>query len=475
VSSIETLFAGVTDAVNVGVAGFAGPLAARGVRVTQLDWRPPAGGDEVLGLKLAGLVDHPLVEAANHEAVARMLDARALWVDVRTAGEVLPALAEERLLLHAGPPIAWEDMCGPMRAGVVGAALLEGWAPDPEAAERLAAGGDIRFAPCHHHDAVGPMAGIISASMPVIVVEDPASGKRAYSNLNEGAGRCLRYGALGDDVMARLRWMNDRLGPSLRAALHALDEPVDLKALTAQALQMGDECHSRNVAASSLLTRLIAPALARHESLGGVEVLEFLRTNDYWFLNFSMAASKLCTTAGHGVEASTIVTAFARNGVRVGIRVSGTSDSWFTAPAAEVDGLYFPGFGPQDANPDIGDSAIAETYGLGGFSLAAAPAIVGFVGGTAADAIRASEEMATITAARHREYRLPALGFAGSPLGIDVRKVLDTGTEPLITTGIAHREPGIGQIGAGLTRAPMACFLQALHAFEAPAAEAARA
>jgi hypothetical protein len=337
----------------------------------------------------------------------------------------------------------------------------------------MAAAGEIAFDPCHHHDAVGPMAGIISASMPLIVAEDPATGARAYSNLNEGAGRCLRYGALGDDVMDRLRWMNERLGPSLRAALRDLDEPIDLKSVTAQALQMGDECHSRNVASSALLTRALAPALARHVDLGGGEALDFLRTNDYWFLNFSMVASKLGTMAGHGIEDSTVVTTFARNGVTVGIRVSGLGDAWFTAPAAKIEGLYFAGYGPEDANPDIGDSAIAETYGLGGFALAAAPAIVGFVGGTTAEAIRASEDMATITVGRHREYQLPVLGFAGSPVGIDVRKVLDTGLEPVITTGIAHREPGIGQIGAGLTHAPMACFTAALDAFAEPLARAA--
>jgi uncharacterized protein DUF1116 len=459
--------------VNVGVESFAAPPAAHGADVVNLDWRPPAEGDDAVGLRLARLVADPRIEAANAEALERMLAVRPHWVDVARAGDVLPELDERRLLLHAGPPIAYEDMCGPMRAGVVGAALLEGWADSPEAAERMAGAGEIAFSPCHHHDAVGPMAGIISASMPLIVAEDPATGARAYTNLNEGAGRALRYGALGDDVMERLRWMNERLGPSLRAALRDLDEPIDLKSVTAQALQMGDECHSRNVAASALLTRLLAPALARHADIGGVEALDFLRTNDYWFLNFSMVASKLGTMAGHGIAHATVVTTFARNGVTVGIRVSGLGEAWFTAPAAPIDGLYFAGYGPEDANPDIGDSAITETYGLGGFALAAAPAIVGFVGGTTAEAIRASEDMATITVGRHREYQLPALGFAGSPVGIDVGRVVDTGLEPVITTGIAHREPGIGQIGAGLTRAPMACFTAALDAFAPALAEAA--
>ena len=472
-TALGGLLEGTPDIVNVGVESFAAPPAAHGANVVSLDWRPPADGDDGLGARLARLIADETVEAANAEALERMLAVRPHWVDVARAGEVLPELDDARLLLHAGPPIAWEDMCGPMRAGVVGAALLEGWADSPEAAERMAGAGEIAFSPCHHHDAVGPMGGIISASMPLIVAEDPSTGRRAYCNLNEGAGRCLRYGALGDDVMERLRWMNERLGPSLRAALRDLDEPIDLKSITAQALQMGDECHSRNVASSALLTRALAPALARHADLGGVEALDFLRTNDYWFLNFSMVASKLGTMAGHGIEHSTVVTTFARNGVTVGIRVSGLGDAWFTAPAAAIDGLYFAGYGPEDANPDIGDSAITETYGLGGFALAAAPAIVGFVGGTAAEAIRTSEDMATITVGRHREYQLPVLGFAGSPVGIDVLRVLDTGLEPVVTTGIAHREPGIGQIGAGLTHAPMACFAAALDAFAPPLAEVA--
>jgi hypothetical protein len=472
-TALGGLLEGTPALVNIGVESFAAPPAAHGAAVVNLDWRPPADGDDALGLRLARLVADPDIEAANAEALERILAVRPHWVDIARAGDVLPALDEQRLLLHAGPPIAYEDMCGPMRAGVVGAALLEGWADSPEAAEAMAGAGEIAFAPCHHHDAVGPMAGIISASMPLIVAEDPATGARAYSNLNEGAGRCLRYGALGDDVMERLRWMNERLGPSLRAALCDLDEPIDLKSITAQALQMGDECHSRNVASSALLTRALAPALARHADIGGIEALDFLRTNDYWFLNFSMVASKLGTMAGHGVEGSTVVTTFARNGVNVGIRVSGLGDAWFTAPAATIDGLYFAGYGPEDANPDIGDSAIAETYGLGGFALAAAPAIVGFVGGTTAEAIRASEDMATITVGRHREYQLPVLGFTGSPVGIDVLKVVDSGLEPIITTGIAHREPGIGQIGAGLTHAPMACFTAALDALAPPLAEAA--
>ncbi|MEV0321096.1 DUF1116 domain-containing protein [Streptomyces sp. NPDC050658] len=465
-----TLLTAPPRIVAVGVDAFAEPARAAGASVYGVDWRPPAAGDVALGGKLARLTGHPAIETANARVLESVLAVQPLLVDVAPAAELIPELAAERLLLHAGPPIAYDRMCGPMRAAVTGAALLEGWAATPEEAERQAAAGEIRFEPCHHHDAVGPMAGIISRSMPLLVVEDAGSGRRAYSNLNEGQGRCLRYGALGEDVMARLRWMGERLGPSLRAAIRARDEPVNLRTVTAQALQMGDECHSRNTAASALLTRELAAGLAEFAGLGGIEALDFLSGNNYWFLNFSMAASKLAMNAGHGVAHSTVVTAFARNGVDVGIRVSGLGDTWFRAPAACVDGLYFAGYGPDDANPDIGDSAIAEVHGLGGFAIAAAPAIVGFVGGTPERARRISREMAALTVGRHRDYQLPGLDFVGSPVGIDVRKVVDTGVEPVVTTGISHREPGVGQIGAGLTVAPMGCFTDALEAFAEPPA-----
>lgn len=297
-NSPSQLLGGLSGAVNVGLESFAETLRSAGATVTHVEWRPPAQGDPATGRKIALLTGDPAVEGANATAVERMLAARPMLTDVRPASEVLPELHGERVLLHAGPPIEWERMSGPMRAAVTGAALLEGWAATPQEAEDLADRGGIQFSPCHHHRAVGPMAGIISATMPVMVIEDASTGQRAYSNLNEGQGRCLRYGALGSDVLDRLAWMRDRLGPSLAAALHTLGEPVDLAAIIAQALQMGDECHSRNVAASALLVRQLAPALARHEQFGGIEALEFLSANNYWFLNFSMAASKLAADAG---------------------------------------------------------------------------------------------------------------------------------------------------------------------------------
>lgn len=455
--------------VNVGLASFSEPLREQGIAVEDLEWRPPAGGDQRRGRRLAELTADPRVEQANSEAIARVLAAQPLLVAFLPAAEAMPALAGDRILLHAGPPIAWEAMCGPMRGAALGAVVLEGWAPDLDAAQALLDAGGVSFAPCHHLGAVGPMAGVISPSMPVAVVEDRVSGERAYSNLNEGLGKVLRFGANDAGVLQRLRWMGEVMAPALDRALQRLTEPIDLKALTAQALQMGDECHNRNVAATSLLTRRLAPAIAAEGTADSVSVLQALRDNDHFFLNLSMAACKLATAAGHDQAGSTLVTAMARNGVEFGLRVSGCGDAWFTAPVDVPDGLYFPGYGPEDANPDLGDSAITETAGIGGFAMAAAPAIVGFVGGTAEQAVGYTREMETITLARNRDYQIPALGFAGTPVGIDLRAVLDTSVCPIINTGIAHRRAGVGQIGAGIARAPMACFAAALDALEVSA------
>jgi hypothetical protein len=463
------IFPGGIRALNVGLAEFVAPARAHGATVLPLAWRPPADGDRELGLLLARLEDDPddaigaRVRAANMIAVERILGARPVLVDIRRAGEVMSGLGE-RTILHAGPPTAWSRMCGPVRGAVVGAILYEGWARTREDAARVAEDGAITFEPCHHLGAVGPMAGVISPSMPVVVVENTRGGNRAFSTLNEGLGKVLRFGAYGGDVLERLHWMADVLAPALARALRE-SGPVDLKNVTAQALQMGDECHNRNVASTALLTRILAPALARRASPEiAAAVLSFLEGNNHFFLNLSMAACKATMDAAHGIADSTVVTAIARNGVEVGIRTSGTGDAWFTAPAVVPEGLYFPGYGPADANPDLGDSAITETTGLGAFAMAAAPAIVRFVGGTPDDALGYTRQMYGITLARNPDFGIPALAFAGTPTAIDVRRVVETGIAPVINTGIAHREAGVGQIGAGVVRAPLACFTSALRA-----------
>jgi len=452
------------EVVNVGIASFADAIARFGAGVTQVDWAPPGQGDRAAASAVARLTRHPQVEAANQKAFDAYAAAQPVLEGVGVAREHLPGIGE-RMILHAGPPIEWARMCGPMQGAIVGAILLEGWADDLDAARGLAASGGVRFAPCHHHDAVGPMAGIISPSMPVWIVRNAAGGNRAFSNLNEGIGKVLRFGAYSPEVLTRLRWLRDTLAPTVAAGLKVLG-PVELKPLIAQALHMGDEVHNRNVAASGLLLKRLAPALARSGApLADVAaVLEFIAGTDHFFLNFSMAACKAMLDAARGVAGASMVTAMCRNGVEFGIRVSGTGDAWFTAPAPVVDGLYFPGYSKADAAGDLGDSAITETAGLGGFAMAAAPAIVKFVGGTPEDAVANTLAMRHIALGRNSAFTLPALNFGGTPAGIDIRRVVDTGILPVINTGIAHRDAGVGQIGAGVTRAPMACFRQAVSA-----------
>jgi hypothetical protein len=450
--------------INVGLGQFAETIAANGGNATRIDWQPPAAGERQVGMALARLTNHPAIEDANRKAFAAFLASTPVLRGVGVARRDLPGMGE-RMILHAGPPIDWARMCGPMQGAIIGAILYEGWANSGEAARALAASGEIAFEPCHHHAAVGPMAGIISPSMPVWILEDTMHGRRTFSNLNEGLGKALRFGANADDVLARLKWIEQGLAPALDKALAALGG-IELKPLMAQALAMGDELHNRNIAATSLLVRRLAGALARaglqQDVLAGV--LDFMAATDPFFLNVSMAACKAMVEAAHGVPGSSMVTTMARNGVEFGIRVSGLGSQWFTAPAEAIDGLYFPGYRAEDAARDLGDSAITETAGVGGFAMAAAPAIVKFVGGTPADAIGNSLRMRHITLGESNAFLLPTLDFRGSPTGVDVRKVVDTGIEPVINTGIAHREPGVGQIGAGLTRAPLACFTQALNA-----------
>ena len=406
-----------------------------------------------------------MIDQANRTAVERMTSARPMLTGMARAGDVIPGLTDD-LLLHAGPPITWDRASGPLRGAVIGALLFEGRARDESEAVALVERGEIRLEPCHHHAAVGPMAGVTSASMKVYVVENVTHGNRAYSNLNEGYGKVLRYGAFSEEVLAKLRWMNDVLASVLAEAL-AFSGGIDLRALIAEALHMGDEGHNRNKAGSLLFLKLLAPHIAKSApgTDAEAEVLKFLGDNPLSVLNPVMAACKAMADAAHGVEGSTLVSAMARNGTDFGIRVSGLGDRWFTAPAQVPDGLYFPGFTSADANPDIGDSTITETAGIGAFAMAAAPAIVTFIGGTPQDAVHATLEMYEITAAEHSQFTIPALGFRGSPVGIDLRKVVELGITPRVNTGIAHRQAGVGQVGAGLVRPPMAIFEEALVAF----------
>jgi hypothetical protein len=462
VSALDGLLDRGPVVAAAGIDVLADALAAQGGAVTRVDWRPPVPGT---GEALAVLAADRRKPEADAVALAALVGARPHWVGVVPAHQVIPELTEG-LVLHAGPPIEWPDCSGPLRGALIGALLYEGRAATPEEAARLAA--TVPLSPCHHHHAVGPMAGVVSASMPLAVVEDPVTGRRAFSTLNEGLGKVLRYGAFAPEVIERLRWMEAVLGPALAAAL-ARTGAIDLGGLIAQALQMGDDGHNRNRAATSLLLRALGPALVEGSGLAAdrAAVFRFIQANDHFALNLVMAAGKLASDAASGVAGSSLVTVMARNGTEFGIRLSGTGDRWFTAPAPEVKGLYLPGFSAADANPDLGDSAITETVGLGGMAMAASPAIVGFVGGTAAGAVRRTLEMYEITRGEHPLYRIPILEGRGTPVGVDAALVVRTGVVPQINTGIAGREAGVGMVGAGLVEAPMECFVGAARGLAA--------
>jgi len=462
VSELERLLDTEPVVVTAGIEVLAGALEAQSVEVHRTDWSPPAGGT---GAALASLAAAPAVAEANKVAIARLLEVRPHLVDVAAAGEVIPGLTE-RTFLHAGPPLAWPDASGPMRGALMGAMLYEGFATTPEDAAAKLEAGEVEISPCHHHQATGPMAGVISPSMPVLVVQDPDTGRVAYSTLNEGLGKVLRYGAFAPEVIERLRWMEKVLGPVIGDALRRTG-PVDLRSLIAQALQMGDDGHNRNRAGTSLWLRTIGSALIESDAAPVADlssVYSFIDSNDHFMLNLVMAAGKLIVDAASGVEHSSLVTTMARNGTEFGIRLSGTGDRWFTAPAPIVDGLFLGSFTVDDANPDIGDSAITETIGLGGFAMAASPAIVGFVGGTATGAAQRTLAMYEITMAEHPAFQIPILEFRGTPTGIDAVLVVRTGVRPQINTGVAGKQPGVGMVGAGLVEAPMECFIGAVNA-----------
>jgi len=479
--------------VNVGLASMAKSVRDQGVNVVDLDWQPPQNGIPRLRMTQSGIS----IESANQEVVNRIRRGQAVLVGMGIAREVIPGM-HARMILHAGPPIEWERMCGPTRGAVMGALIYEGLAQDEKEAQTMAESGEIEFSPCHHHHAVGPMAGVVSPSMPVWIIENKTFGNRTYCTLNEGLGKVLRYGGMGVEVYTRLKWMATDLYSTLDRALQSLPNGVDIKSLIAQALHMGDECHNRNRAATSLFLRAIGPALARTNKDNEVlaKVIEFIDRNDHFFLNLSMPAGKAMLEPAEGIPGSTIVTVMARNGTDFGIRLAsmpekamlepaegipgstivtvmarnGTDfgirlasmpERWFTAPAGKVQGLYFPQYTEKDANPDIGDSTITETAGYGGMAMAAAPAITQFVGGTPQLALQTTLEMYEITFSEHDNLTIPALNFRGTPLGIDVRKVLETGILPQINTGIAHKNPGVGMVGAGILRAPEQCFKDA--------------
>jgi len=456
---VKNLFNSQLKIINTGLKSFKDTLDEQHVPCVHVDWRPPVE----IAKEYTGIIaeNKEKIDAANDLACQKILNSKPVLTGLDMALDVIPGM-KKNLILHAGPPVTWDNMCGPMKGAIMGALKYEGLATNDTEAEKLASSGDIEYAPCHEHSTVGPMAGIVSASMPVFIVENQEYGNKAFCTMNEGLGKVLRYGAYSDEVIEKLEWMKRVLYPTLKAAVQDLGK-IDLKNIMAQALHMGDEVHNRNRAATSLFYRQITPAVIRTAADTGdmVRVLDFIDGNDHFFLNLSMPACKASLDAARNIENSSVAVVMSRNGTEFGVQLSGTGDRWFTGVAPVPDALYFPGFTKEDANPDIGDSAITETNGLGGFAIAASPAIVQFVGGSTIDAIDYTLQMYEITASENNVYQIPYLDFRGTPTGIDVRKVIEKNLLPFIDTGVAHKDPGIGQVGAGVLSAPMEPFKNA--------------
>ena len=463
-----SLFNQPLNVINVGIAMFSDDLKKQNVPVTQLDWTPPGQGNLAVVKALDTIAAPGLAEkvaAANKLAVERIIQSQPVLVGYDQAINVVPGMTHNTIL-HAGPPVAWEDMCGAMKGAVTGALVFEGLAANLDEAATLAASGEIIFSPCHEHDCVGSMAGVTSASMFMHIVENKTYGNRAYTNLSEQMAKILRMGANDQSVIDRLNWMRDVLGPMLRDAMKLAGE-IDLRLMLAQALHMGDECHNRNNAGTTLLIQALTPWIIQTNFTvtQQKEVFDFVASSDYFSGPTWMAMCKAAMDAAHGIEYSTVVTTMARNGFEFGLRVSGLPGHWFTGPAQQVIGPMFAGYKPADSGLDIGDSAITETYGIGGFAMATAPAIVALVGGTVDEAIDFSRQMREITLGENPNVTIPLLSFMGIPTAIDITRVGDSGILPVINTAIAHKDAGIGMIGAGIVHPPFECFEKALLAF----------
>lgn len=465
---MNDILQGDFSVINIGLNKFAKDLEGVGGSVMDKNWQPPHRGKPELASALAFLADDDRglgqkIKRANETAFQRLTESQPILKAVVPAHTVLQGMSSHTFL-HAGPPIAWEKMCGAMQGAVIGGILYEKLAGTAEEAEKLAASGEIEFAPCHSRDAVGPMAGVLTPSMPVLVVENTTHNTVGYATMNEGWGRTLRFGAYDNQVIQRLDWMRDELGPMINRAVQNTGG-INVKSFISRALHMGDECHNRDLAATALFYKEISPLLPQvsMEDAALERVLEFLSKHEHFFLNIAMAASKASLLAGHNIPYSTMVTAMARNGVEVGILMSGTGSRWFTGPAAIPKGLYFPGYSEKDAGPDLGDSAITETSGIGAFAMAGAPAIVRFVGGSPADAVAYTQEMYRITLGENPYFTIPTMDFRGTPTGMDARLIVETGITPVINTGIAHKNAGHGLAGAGVVRAPMEAFAGAVQ------------
>lgn len=465
-SQINKLFKSNLVPLNLGSPFFHEELTKQNLKSVNISWKPPGDGNQTLLDALDILSNQNDIDQANDKVLEIMMSSKLVLTGVVRAIDVVPGMTKNTIL-HAGPPITFDKMPGPMKGAVIGALIYEKLAGDSDEALELAQSDKIIYSSCHDHQTVGAMTGVISANMVVHCVKNETYGNYGFSMVHEGSGYTVqRYGSWDEGVINRLNWLDNEFRPVLNDAIK-LSGGIDVGSTIAQALHMSDECHNRNKASSSLFYKQIMPFLLQTEysKEAILRVSQFINGNEHYHLSITMAASKAQMDAANGIKNSTIVTALSRNGYEFGIKVSGLGkDHWFTGPARMIDGLFFPGYSQADACPDMGDSAISETAGLGGFSLGNAPAIVQFVGGTVQDALSYVKKMYEITWSENRNYTIPFLNFRGTPAGVDVRKVIETGILPIITTGIAHKERGKGQIGAGITTPPLEVFEKALIA-----------
>ena len=452
--------------VNVGLSLFADAVGRQGFPVVNVDWRIPAGGDTDLLAALTRLYGPKaaVVDTANAEVVRRLDTGAPKAVGVRPAAEVVPGL-EGTMLLHCGPPIDYVDAIDPLRRSMRAAVVAEGWADGIADADQLLAHGRVALEPANRHDACVPMVTAIGPSQPVWVVENAAGGNRAFAPVNQGPGETAWFGRETPAAIERLRFLAAVAAPLLDDAVRA-HGPIDVMSLAAQGLHMGDDVHVRLQGSTNLMLRDLLPYLAALDDPNRVALARFLAGNHLFFLTVAMAAGRALTGWAMDVPHSSVVTTMTRNGPEFGVGLAGTP-SWHLAPAPAVgQALYYPGYGPESAAPDVGDSAVLELVGLGAAAAAGSPAVAAFVGGTMADARATTEELDLVCAGRSTRLRVPVLDLRGTPLGVDARRVAELGITPKITTGILHASAGSGQVGAGVAAAPLTCFVDAVMALD---------
>lgn len=449
--------------INVGLPLFAEAIREQDAEVIHVDWRVPSGNSPVL---LRALTDSYAMNSleydkANAEAIRRIDKGVPMLIGVASARDALPALPD-RTLLHAGPPIAYEFVCDPVRRSMRAATVAEGWAKDVETADRLLAEGSVALAAANDHGTVVPMASAIGPTTPVWIAENAESGTVGFAPVNQGPGDVPWFGRESPAAIERLIFLREVAQPRIAQILKE-SGPIDILSLASQGVQMGDDVHMRTQATTNLLIRDVLTSIVRlGNDEGSVAFAHYLSKNHLFFLTIAMAAAKSLMLAAQQVSGSTIVTTMARNGTTFGVKV-GDSPRWHICPAPPVaDALYYAGFSSEDAALDMGDSAVLELIGLGGAAAAGSPAVAAFLGGSMSDAARATEDMRRICVSESSRFKLPTMSFRGTPLGVDVRKVVETGISPKVTTGILHRSSGSGQIGAGVATAPLEGFEQAL-------------